>query len=150
MHFDASLVFLTWKGLGKLVCGAKPLLDSDWMVQPLVASLCAAMETKAQECVQCAPIGQEVCIHGLYGIHTHAVYYTLKHSHTHTLAHTHTHTHSHTVALIITIPQTPNSSYSKLLKVCRFLATLLVKLVRVRKPTNCHMWIGGLLFLSGV
>ncbi|KAL5484613.1 hypothetical protein EMCRGX_G021142 [Ephydatia muelleri] len=84
MCFDASLMFLTWKGLGKLVCGAKPLLDSNWMVQPLVANLCAAVEAKARECIQCAPIGQE----------------------------------------------TPCSSYSKLLKVCRFLATLLVKLVR--------------------
>lgn len=104
-----------------------------------------------------ATCGQPLCCHGDQGTRVRPVCtdwsrgvhsWTIWDTHTCSLLHTQTltHTHSHTVALIITIPQTPNSSYSKLLKVCRFLATLLVKLVRVRKPTNCHMWIGGLLW----
>ena len=119
MYFDASLVILTWKGLGKLVCGVKPLLDPDWTIQPLIASLCAAMETKAQECIQCAPVGQEV---NTYALHVCA------HAHTPTLVYSYRHMHT----LTLTIAQVASGAYTKLLKVCRFLATLLVKLVKVR------------------
>ena len=35
-------------------------MPDDWTVQPIMVDICVAMETKAVECVQCAPGEGEV------------------------------------------------------------------------------------------
>lgn len=55
LNFDPSMVVLVWRGMGRLVCGVKEELPEGWSIQPIIAELCVAIETKCAECVQCAP-----------------------------------------------------------------------------------------------
>lgn len=68
LTFDPSLLVLAWKALSKLVYRSKPLLSrgegegEGWSVRGVVGDLCTALETKAKDCVRCAPTsdGSEV------------------------------------------------------------------------------------------
>lgn len=55
LNFDPSMVVLVWRGMGRLVCRVKEELPEGWSIQPIIAELCVAIETKCAECVQCAP-----------------------------------------------------------------------------------------------
>lgn len=112
IHFDPSLVLLAWKALGKLVCRLKDhthqLDDTAWSIHDIVKGTCDAMKTKSRECLLCAPLEEKKVEH--YSLYKHHVYYTIN---------------CHYQI------QDSNSPFSKLLKTCRFFATLLVKLVQV-------------------
>ena len=43
-----------------MVCRGKSVLSDEWSIQPIMSDICIAMETKALECVQCAPNEPEV------------------------------------------------------------------------------------------
>lgn len=43
-----------------MVCKGKSVLGDEWSIQPITSDICIAMETKAVECVQCAPTQTEV------------------------------------------------------------------------------------------
>lgn len=60
LHFDPSLCVLVWRGVGRMVCRGKSVLSDEWSIRPIISDICIAMETKALECVQCAPRGSEV------------------------------------------------------------------------------------------
>ena len=106
MNFDPSLTVLAWKALGKLLCRVKGHLHDDWSIQPIIKELCVTMETKASECVQCAP--------------------TLTNEVSSNRSHDQSHDQSPPP-----LQQTPSPIFGKLLKLCRLLTTLLVKLVQV-------------------
>ena len=55
LNFDPSMVVLVWRGMGRLVCRVREELPQGWSIQPIIAELCVAIETKCAECVQCAP-----------------------------------------------------------------------------------------------
>lgn len=58
LHFDPSLILLTWKAVGKLVCRLREhthsLSDNEWSLSSVVCGICDAMKQKSQECVKCA------------------------------------------------------------------------------------------------
>ena len=102
--FDVSLLVLSWKTEGKLLCRIKNHLPEGWNIQPIIVDLCVAMETKAKECVQCAPEGQSEVDHATWC----------------------------SDILSQSSPQAISVLFPKLLRICRFLVTLIVKLVQVR------------------
>jgi len=85
LNFDPSMVVLVWRGMGRLVCRVKEELPEGWSIQPIIAELCVAIETKCAECVQCAPTAAN---------------------------------------------EASSPVFSKLLRVCRFMGTLTVKLAQ--------------------
>jgi hypothetical protein len=93
LHFDPSLPVLVWKGVGRMVCRGKSVFSDEWSIRPIISDVCITMETKAMECVQCAPTDTE----GGDRVAT---------------------------------SNGGGSVYLKLLKLCRFLSSLLVKLVQ--------------------
>ena len=60
LHFDPSLPVLVWRGVGRVVCRGRRVSGDEWSIQPIISDICTAMETKAVECVQCAPGETEV------------------------------------------------------------------------------------------
>lgn len=60
LHFDPSLSVLVFRGVGRTVCRGRSVLSDEWSIQPIMSDICIAMETKALECVQCAPSEPEV------------------------------------------------------------------------------------------
>lgn len=66
LHFDPSLSVLVYRGVGRMVCRGKTVLSDEWTIQPIISDICVAMETKALECVQCAPsepkVRRSVCL----------------------------------------------------------------------------------------
>ena len=108
LHFDPSLTVLMWRGMGRLLCRVRQELPESWSVQPVITELCIAMETKCAACVQCAP----------------------------TAANEVTPLPPPPPPLPLTLTltyvlQAPSAVFSKLLRVCRFLGTLIVKLSQV-------------------
>ena len=58
LHFDPSLILLTWKAVGKLVCRLRDHThcpsDNEWSLSSVVCGICDAMKQKSRECVKCA------------------------------------------------------------------------------------------------
>ena len=106
LHFDPSLMVLVWRGMGRLLCRVRQELPESWSIQPIITELCITMETKCAACVQCAPIAENEVTPLSPSPH---------HPLTLTLAH---------------VLQAPSAVFSKLLRVCRFLGTLVVKLTQ--------------------
>ena len=105
LHFDPSLMVLVWRGMGRLLCRVRQELPESWSVQPIITELCIAMETKCAACVQCAPTAQNE----VTPLPPSPLTLTL------------------TLAYVL---QASSAMFSKLLRVCRFLGTLVVKLTQ--------------------
>ena len=105
LPFDASLLVLAWKAGGRLVCRVRTHLPEGWSVQSVISDLCVAMEAKALACVENAPTTPEEV-----GSNSNCMRYPS--------------------TACVTALQAASSVFSKLLKVCRFLATLLVRLAQ--------------------
>ena len=55
-EFDASLLVLVWRCVGKMVVRVKPCLSEEgWSPHPLMVELCLALQDKGRECVGASP-----------------------------------------------------------------------------------------------